>query len=250
MISNGSILYNHEADILRKLDLIQFTIYGCDDSEYEKMTGDREGFTNLCRSIEFTKQNGINTKAAVTLCDTTIDHIEEFVKIVLYFEIKSLRIGLADVFGRGKYLFDNANDFSDRRNKAYDILLELKHKYRKQIKFELPNINTEHVIAHSDIESRVYRESLQCGCGSEYLVISQNGEIRPCQMLPETWFSIKDKKAFEEHIKGNFHIDKLKESIHTYYAENNFQERNISPCQALERFVKLEEEKRCIIKPT
>lgn len=241
MISNGSILYNHDPEILRKLDLIQFTIYGCDDAEYQKMTGSSDGFTRLSKSIEFAKQNGINTKAAITLCDSTLDHIELFVKTAISFDIKSLRIGIADVFGRGKYLFDSSNDFSNKRMEAYDILLKLKRKYRNKINFELPNINVEHVTSHDDLYQNVYRKSLSCGCGSEYLIVSQNGEIRPCQMLPEAWFSIKNKNAFWEHINGNFHTNELYLATKKYYTDNNFVESNISPCQALESLMNLEE---------
>ncbi len=234
MISNGSILYNHDPSVLRKLDLIQFTIYGCDDEEYKKMTNAKDGFTRLSKSIEFAQRNDITVSAGVTLCDSTLDHIEKFVQTVISFEIKSLRIGIADVFGRGKYLFDSSNDFEKRRYEAYDILLDLKRKYRNKINFELPNINIEHVTNHEDLHQHVYRKALCCGCGSEYLIVSQDGEIRPCQMLPESWFSLKGENALLEHINGNFHINELRSATRRYYKENKFDELGISPCQALE----------------
>lgn len=122
-----------------------------------------------------------------------------------------------------------------------NILLKLKRKYRNKINFELPNINVEHVTSHDDLYQNVYRKSLSCGCGSEYLIVSQNGEIRPCQMLPEAWFSIKNKNAFWEHINGNFHTNELYLATKKYYTDNNFVESNISPCQALESLMNLEE---------
>lgn len=242
MISNGSLLYNHDPNILRKLELIQFTIYGCNNEEYNRMTGVKDGFTRLCNSIEFAKKNGIDIILAVTLCDATIDHMESFVKIAVDFGIKTLRIGLADIFGRGEYLFEGTSEYEKQRIKAYDMLLELKRKYRKKINFQLPNINIDHVTNHTDIYKNVYRNSLCCGCGSEYLVISQTGEIRPCQMLPESWFSIKNENAFIEHIHGNFHVEQLQESVRKYYTDNDYETLKISPCQALENFVNLEKE--------
>ncbi len=241
MISNGSLLFEHNPSTLKKLDRIQFTIYGCDNEEYKKMTGMQDGFTRLCKSVDFAKKNEINISAGITLCDETIDHMEKFVQIAIALEFKDLRIGVADVFGRGKYLFGEDSNYEEQRHKAYDMLLELKRKYRKQISFELPNINTEHVTPHDDIINNVYRCSLKCGCGSEYLVVSQSGKVRPCQMLPERWFSINSENALWEHIHGDFHIGQLSEAIKNYYRENNFETLNISPCQALEYFVSSKE---------
>lgn len=56
MISNGSLLYNHDPEILKRLSVIQFTIYGCNNTEYKKMTGSSDGFTRLSKSIEFAKK--------------------------------------------------------------------------------------------------------------------------------------------------------------------------------------------------
>lgn len=243
MITNGSVLYKHDPDLLQKFDLIQFTLYGCSNSEYEKMTGMSDGLTRLYKSVELVKRNGIKTQAAVTLCDSTIDHIELFVKLAIELEMKTLRIGLADIFGRGKYLFSEKNDYDKKRDKAYDIILDLKRKYREKIYFELPNIYSDHVMNHNDITRNVIRNSLSCGCGSEYLVISQKGEIRPCQMLPEAWFSIKSKEGLCEHINGNFHISELSEAVKEYYADNKFETMNISPCQALDKFMTDEKRK-------
>lgn len=241
MISNGSILYNHDANVLRKLKLIQFSMYGCNDDEYKKMTGCANGFSRLCKSIEFTKRNQIDTKIAVTLCDSTVDHIEQFVEKAIDFEISTLVIGIADVFGRGKYLYKSSNDFVKKREKALDEILGLKRKYRNKIKFELPNINISHIEKHQDIYDNVYRGSLMCGCGSEYLVVSHAGKIRACQMLPEARFSISEKNAFKEHICGNFHIKQLREATEKYYIENDFIAKGISPCQALDVLMGLEE---------
>lgn len=241
MISNGSTLYNHDPSILQKLTVIQFSIYGCNNLEYKKMTGNVDGFTRLCKSIDFTKKNGIYTKGAITLCDSTVDHIESFIETAVNLGLDSLRIGVADIFGRGKYLYEGSSNFVKQREEALDLIIELKRKYRNKINIELPNINTRHVGDHNDMHTCVYRGSLQCGCGSEYLVVSHTGEIRPCQMLPESWFSIKNKNALSEHIGGDFHIKQLREAANKYYIDNNINIIGVSPCEALESLINSEE---------
>lgn len=236
MISNGSVLFEHDPSILCKLSKIQLSIYGCSDDECRKMTGVNDSFTRLCKSAEFLNRNGINMSMGLTLCDKTMVHIEDFIKTAITLEAKSLRIGFADVFGRGKYLFEKDSNYKAEQADKFEHILELKRKYRKAIFIELPNINIDHVEAHDDIQTNVYRGSLACGCGSDYLVVSHTGEIRPCQMLPEAWFSLADKNALNEHICGNFYIKDLQEAIEKYYNDKHFIESQISPCFALEIF--------------
>lgn len=143
----------------------------------------------------------------------------------------------------GKYLYSDSSDFVKRKEESLYSLVELKRKYRGNIELEVPHIHTEHVTNSEDLNKCVYRGSLCCGCGSEYIVVSHTGEIRPCQMLPESWFSIKNKNALSEHIMGNFHLKELKKSIKEYYSDNGFYESNLSPCHALELFAALEEER-------
>ena len=238
MITNGSIFFEHDPKVLKKLDLIQFSMYGCNNAEYKRMTGMKDGFSRLCKSIEFAKRNGINMYCAVTLCDETMDHIEFFVKTAIKLEMKALRIGFADVFGRGKHLYEANSHFIQKRGKKYGTILELKRRYRNIINLEVPNINIEHVENHDDISTNVFRGSLSCGCGSQYIVISCKGEIRPCQTLPEEWFSIHEQNALQEHICGDFHIEHLCKSIKKYYRDNAFTELGIEPCYSLQQFQK------------
>ena len=241
MISNGSIIFEHDPSVLKRLDVLQFSIYGCSNQEYQKMTGAQDGFTRLCKAVEFAQSNNIYIKMAVTLCDETMDHIESFVQTAVNFGVDSIRIGIADYFGRGSYLFSDPEQYEQKRLEALNQVVELKRIYRKRIKIEVPNINPSHVNKHADLQKCIYRGSLQCGCGSEYIVVSEGGYIRPCQMLPESWFALGNIEALAEHIKGNFHLKGLSRAIQQYYKTNRFHDRSFSPCEALECFESLEE---------
>ena len=234
MITNGSILYEHDAQELAKLKLIQFSIYGCDNAEYLKMTGMNDGFTRLVKSIEFVHSNSIHSILSLTICEETIDRIESFVQTAIGLNMSYLRIGIADRFGRGKYLYGNHNDFDRKKDSILHLILELKRKYRNRITIEISNIEKDHVSDHYDIYNNIHRGSLKCGCGSEYLVISHEGKLRPCQQLPERWFSIKSNTALEEHISGNFHIDQLYQNAHEYCVQEQKSGYDLPPCFALE----------------
>lgn len=235
MITNGSVLYQHDPRILSRLSNIQFSLYGCDNEEYKRATGSADGFSDLCKSIEFVKNNNINLNAALTISDYTLDHVEDFIKVVVFFGIKVLRIGFADYFGRGAYLFSQNNDYTEKIEPVYSQILLLKQKYQNIINLEIANVNSEHINNRNDIYDNVYKGSLCCGCGSEYIVISQSGEIRPCQMLPESFFSFKGHNTLKEHISGDFHVNELRKATERYYSYHNFKEKGFYPCHALEQ---------------
>jgi len=234
MITNGSILFNLNPNGLRKLSQIQFSIYGCNNNEYKNLTGCGDGFTRLCKSIEFAKNNDIDTKISMTICDKTYDHIESFVETSISLGVNTLRIGIADIFGRGRYLYSDNSVFFEKRNEILDKVSNLKCIYGDKIKIEIPNINYSHVNRHEDIVNCVYRGSLKCGCGSEYLVISETGRVRPCQMLPSELFSFESDNSLSEHINGDFHIESLKKCIRDYYSMNMLSIKNFSPCDSLD----------------
>lgn len=233
MITNGSILYKMPVDVISKLSNVQVSIYGCNKKEYQKMTGVEDGYNYLCKSAKYLKDNSISCMASVTFSIETLDHIIDFINTAIDLGFDKLRIGMADSFGRGKYLLNN-NDYIKKYMDGYDTLREAKRKYSKQISIELSNINSSHVESHDDIKESVIRGSLSCGCGSEYLVISPTGKIRPCQMLPEEWFGNEKNITLKNYIDGDFQIDTLRNNIIRFYKDNGFDKINYSPCEALE----------------
>lgn len=233
MISNGSMFFHLDPNILIKLSSVQFSIYGRNNDEYKKMTGCSDGFDRLQRSIRFAQELNIPVSASVTLCDQTVDYIEELVGIAADFHITDLIVGLADSFGRGSYLRENPIASDQKIDNSLTLIRKLKHQYRGKMLIHLPNISTKHIGSHEDVSDNVYRCTMECGCGSEYMVISQDGKLRPCQLLPEDYFSYKSAIALVEHIEGDFHLCELYENTHKYYEDNNLIWGETDTCTGL-----------------
>lgn len=238
IITNGSLIYLHDSNTLKKLDHIQFSIYGCNDEEYKKMTGSDTGFADLCKSLEFSKNHDISTVASVTFCESTFGHMEDFFKLAKYFGVDVLRVGVADSFGRGERAYNNDLKYHVKLDEAFKELIVLKRKYSKEYRIDFPNIKTEHLNKREDLKQFVYKDTFDCGCGSEYIVVSQEGKIRPCQMLSEKFFSYdKNLEALEEHINGDFHKAKLFECVNKFY-EVKCKDKEL-PCHALRSYVNI-----------
>jgi len=218
MITNGSQLYKFSryASTLQKLDTIQFSLYGRNDDEYEKMTGNRNGFTHLKKSIEFAKKNNIKVHLSLTLSNKTINHIDEFVEVAKTLDAEVFKIGFADNYGRGKNGYND--EFVQKQKEAMKKIDNLRRINKGQINIRDAYMAKLHGYQrdHDDLKKYVYRGALSCGAGSEDLVISSEGKIRPCHFLPENIFSIPSKNALYEHIHGDFHVDYLQKAIAQY----------------------------------
>ncbi len=229
MISNGSVLYKLLPAVLKKLDHVQLSIYGCNDYEYMINTGVSDGFARIKKSVDILRNNDVDMVLALSLYDGNCDRLEEYVETAIELGFSRIRIGKVRAFGRGRHLEDTGKEF--------DVDFEVdkaRKKYREQIKIDSNRINIDHVDTHEEIDRNVYRDSFNCGKGSTELVISPDGLVRPCAYLSEDIFSYKTKNALEEHINGDFHIDMLERAV--------WQTKQTCSCEdycgAIEAFIK------------
>lgn len=197
------------------------------------MTSCVDGFDRLNKSIRRAQELNIPMSASITLCEQTVDFVEELVHIAADFQIPDLIVGLADSFGRGIYLQEHPIATEQKMDDALMLIRSLKHQYRGKMLIHLPNISTKHIGSHEDVSNHVYRCAMNCGCGSEYLVVSQDGKLRPCQLLPEETFSYLSAHALEEHINGDFHVCELSENTRRYYEANKLKWGETDPCTGL-----------------
>lgn len=150
--------------------------------------------------------------------------------------------------GQGAHFQDNPaqrlqrHSFKNYKDEAVKKILSLKRQYRGQIHIEIPNIATDHVVDHSDLYEHVYKGFLRCGCGTEHIVISPNGSIRPCQMLPEAPFSVYSENVLCEHIHGDSHKQQLCDAIHKYCNSIGCYTPDSAPCFALGEYLMEENE--------
>ena len=121
-----------------------------------------------------------------------------------------------DNYGRGKNGY--TDEFVQKQKETMNIIDKLRRINKGKI-----NIREAYIAKlqgykrnNDDVKEHVYCGGLSCGAGSEELVISSEGKIRPCHFLPESVFSIPSKNALYEHINGNFHVELLQKAIAEY----------------------------------
>ena len=235
MITNGSQLseFNMFSSTLRKLYLIQFSLYGVDDNEYKIMTGAAKGYSNLERSIDFAKKIDVSVHLSLTLSETTIDRIDEFVDVAKKLCPDQFIIGFADNYGRAETIHKK-KDLKEKYQMAIEKISQLRHKNKGVLNIQESYSSKLHGYKREkeDLKKYVYKGGLLCGSGTETIVISSNGKIRACHFLPEEMCSINESNALYEHIHGDFHNEQIIESTRKYIKNRRCQDC-FEPCYAM-----------------
>lgn len=233
MNTNGSKLYEFDGKVLSLLSHIQITLYGVNNDEYLKTTGICSGFEKVKRSVNYIRDLSIPHTVAVTLNRDNIDRIEEYVLATIDLGVERMLIGHVDEFGREA----SREERSDQYKKQIDILprviKQLKIKYHNKL-----NI----VLSHGDynlhsIDPDVFNNFLACGSGSETFAISQKGNVRVCECLPETIFDMGGLDVLKAFIDGDIQFIKLKNSVIQFCG--CYEETNNLPCEALRKYYEL-----------
>lgn len=235
MVTNGSNLYSMNPEILRKFSMIQISLYGYSDEEYEKNTGMKAGYSRVKAGIQLLKDNKIPYAIAVTVSDEVMHEFEKYIITAINLKVEKLLVGVTELFGREKEKGLEEREYKDRREEFIKNLIYYKEKYQKEIKIVLNNIETENR-ADWSIKNMVYNKCLQCGSGTESWVVSQNGVLRPCVYLPEKQFDIGEVKELRKIIGGELPKEKLCERIREYYEREGFDKEKVIPCNALHEY--------------
>ena len=235
MITNGSRLWKFRihSSSLSKLYLIQFSLYGVDDNEYKRMTGAANGYSNLERSIDFAREIGISVHLSLTLSESTIDRIDEFVDTAKRLHPDRLIIGFADNYGRAEAIYQN-NALKEKIKMAISEISRLRRENKDELDIQISYSSKLHGYKRKkdDLKKHIYNGGLSCGSGIETMVISSSGKIRACHFLPEEMCSVEGSNALYEHIHGNFHNDQIIESTKKYIKSRQCQ-KCFEPCYAM-----------------
>lgn len=237
MVTNGSKLYKMDSDVLKKLDLIQFSLYGNNNDEYKMMTGVSDGFTQLMKSIEFVKNENISYSIAVTLSYNTIENAEKFIETAFKLGAGFIDIGVADPFGREISSYSKDVTYMQKVETSLSKIIELKRKYLNKINVRVNNIDVP-TDSNPQINNKIYDRCLKCGCGIEEFTISQDGKLRACECFPESVFDMGGLEALSAFIEGDLQKEKLHKSVITYFQQKRDMNFEMFPCIALEEYCK------------
>ena len=107
-----------------------------------------------------------------------------------------------------KRLYNSGSCLSiDEFRIAYRLMRLVHRKYNDNIEIEEWSHNgyqTSNSKSINDLQNKSYQGLLGCGSGTSQFVISQNGKVRPCELLPESYFDLGGIEVIQQAIHGKY----------------------------------------------
>lgn len=223
--TNGSLLWHVDKTTLSKIGFVQISLYGCNEKEYFQFTGNENAFNNLKISISKLNECNVSNILTVILSKKNINRIEEYIITGIKLGAQRIKFGVPTAIGRAE---EKANEgifsLSDEEMRfAYRQMRLLKTKYRNEISVGIWSHRSQETIKPL-FAGEVFNNMPPCGAGYLSYVISQNGRLRPCELLPESYFDLGDYMQLENYINGNFFTNY--NQVFSTYNSNKKQEMN------------------------
>ncbi len=230
--TNGTYIDKIEDDILKKINFIQISMYGFNEDEYGKMTKNYFVFDKFKKSVTKINNLEIENLVTVVLNKDKINSMEQYVKTIYECGGKKIKFGLPSPLGRA---VSNQNkrelwDLSvEDETYIYEELKRLNTKYKHKINVIVwDDINTNSKNILNDLYTYTSDNNISCfdcGAGSLQFNISENGDITPCQLLPQEYFHIGNIEQIPNMINGNHNFN-LIEAVNKY--NNHLLKNNIN----------------------
>ncbi len=199
LLTNGLLLSRINSNLLKMLVHIQVSIYGYNNELYENNTGIKKGF-DILKSSYRNIPHGINTTLVVTvvLNKSNVNYIEEYIKAAYAMGAPAIHFGLMLPLGKGAG--DEAKELfleNEEINNAIAIIDQLYDIYKDRI----------YISKLSEVKETipVINDEFACQAGKTNIVISQDGLIRACNLLPEEVFSEYSLNEYIDDVESGKH---------------------------------------------
>lgn len=238
IVTNGSVLYKYPIDSIKKIDNIQISLYGYSPESYKNNTGSA-GWHNVQKSIEKANAACVDIKGCVTLSRDAIENFEKYIIGAIELGLKRLSFGYPSPAGRAQDSFNSAQSCrftNDDLTYIYKLMREMMFKYESQINLTV----WQHGVLKKEKENVAFDECskcLDCGAGWYSLVVSEEGHIRPCELLDDKIFDYGDFSAITSIINGYFFEKELSMAIPQF--EESISDNGVclnDICPTLERY--------------
>lgn len=234
VVTNGSMLFSHADELLKKISLYQISMYGCNETEYFTNTHCTQGWNELTKSVKKLNQLGCDYHLSVVINNKNYRRIEDYICAAIKLGAKKIIFGTQTPVGRGMN-GDTCMTIDDFRI-SYRLLKIAIRKYGEQINIE----EWSHQGYNKDAENKemtikTYQGLFKCGSGTSHFVISQGGKVRPCELLPEKYFNLGGLEVIQRAINGNFMNESIINASISFSNELNEQGKKCSQfCEPLE----------------
>lgn len=199
---------------------IQLSLYSHVERKHDEFTTLTDSYKKTVQALELINKFNIESVIGTILTKNTLNDIEDFIKFSINMGVKNLRFGTLSLLGRAESLNNIILDEKELEKATYDIK-NLTEKYKKDISID--NFDKKEM-------EKGFQENykcINCGAGITNWCISENGNIKPCEFIPDEVFSMGNINTLSiENIIKNINFLNLPLSMKKW--ENNLQKHQSS----------------------
>lgn len=199
LITNGSNLHRVDHSVLKKINVIQVSLYGYDEYSYELTTGSKD-FSALLTNISSLSKINPNIMISILINKLNLNHLESYIHTLKTLSIKHISFGVA--LPLGEALEQSSQEVLDQ-NELHDAFLQvsaLKKKYSSDFIFS--EFSDASKYQKSDKDS-----GLLCMAGKTTIIIGPNSNVRPCNLMPANLFESITLDDYIFMVENNQELD-------------------------------------------
>ncbi len=179
IITNGFLINGYLADFIGSLKyegcelLVSVTLNSFDENFHDRFAETPGSFQRACEAINLLASNDVLIRATMNVIPENVTHVEKTCDLALSIGAEAFAAALIMPFGRGVNFLET--QFSTEEVAIFEkSLKKLTRKYPGQI-ITIPETAFDFI------------DSPNCGAGSRSLVVSPEGNVRPCVTIPEQY---------------------------------------------------------------
>lgn len=218
--TTGTLINKKNIEEFIGVNSVQLSLYSNYERKHDEFTTVAGSHKKTVQAVKLLNKFNINSVVGTMLTKNTLNDIEDFIKFSIDIGVKNLRFGTLSLLGRAESLTNIMLNEEDLEKTNYDIKNFIE-KYKKDI-----------IIDSFDKEKiqKGFQENYKCiNCGAGILnwCISENGNIKPCEFIPDDVFSMGNiNKSPIENILKDYNFSSLPLSMKKW--QNNLNKHQFS----------------------
>ena len=190
LLSNATLLARIPTKTLTSFSIVSLSMYGYDEQSFYSITGSR-GFSNFEDGVRLLTSLGISIQLTIVANRIVLDSAEQYVQKMADMGIAKFALGALSEVGRAA------------RDPSSLWLLSVEDRKRLVYKFNKACITIPGAPPAPEINSSFYYNidhedsfRMACQAGLDSIVVSPQGNIRPCQLFPVEFYNTNYPLSF------------------------------------------------------
>lgn len=200
VFTNGTILSERVLRMLvahRERVTVSISLDSANAETHNRLRNHRRAYEKTCANVRRLTEAGVFVRISAVLFDDNMWEVDAMAQQAHDLGARMFVFNFIEGFGRGKDMVERQTGQEGRD--YLDYLAEIVEKYRDII----PVVQEEQ---RSEAAVRA-----NCGAGSNSVVISANGDLRPCNLFPESFSCGNVRESSWDELAGNSVALKLRE---------------------------------------